>query len=162
MLDTVFGLPTHALVVHLVVVLLPAAAAGSVLVALIPRLRGAYGWLVVAAAAVSAISVPVATHSGQHLFDRKSATFGPQQAAEAALMERHRTLAHELWPWVVLLLVGILAVMLLNRRAASWARPAGYLAVVVTLVGAVATGIMVARIGHAGSRAVWGGLIGSR
>jgi hypothetical protein len=162
MLDTIFGLPTHALVVHAVVVLLPLAAAGSVLVALVPRLRGAYGWLAVAAAAAGAASVPVATHSGQHLYNRLTPGFGPRQAREAQLVEIHRNLGHQLWPWAVLLLVGILAVMLLHRRAESWAKPAGYVAIAVTLVGAVATGIMVARIGHAGSQALWGGLVGTK
>jgi hypothetical protein len=162
MLDIIFGLPTHALVVHAVVVLLPLAAAASVLVALVPRLRGAYGWLAVAAAAAAAAAVPVATHSGQHLYNRLTPGFGPRQAREADLLEQHRTLAHQLWPWTVLLLVGILAVMLLHRRRDSWAKPAGYAAVAITLVGAVATGIMVARIGHAGSQALWGGVVGSR
>lgn len=162
MLDIIFGLPTHALVVHAVVVLLPLAAAGAVLVALVPRLRGAYGWLVVAAAAVAAASVPVATHSGQHLYNRLTPGFGPRQAREAALLENHRTLAHQLWPWSVLLLVGILAVMVLHRRSASWAKPAGYVAIALTLVGAVASGIMVARIGHAGSAALWNGVVSAK
>jgi hypothetical protein len=163
MLDTVFGLPTHALVVHAVVVLLPLAAIGAVLVALLPRLRGAYGWLVVAAAAAGTAAVPVATHSGQHLYDRKSATFGPDQANEAALMEHHRDLGHQLWYWAVLLLVGVAAVMVLHhRRAASWARPASYVAAALTVVGAAASVIMVARIGHAGSKAVWDALISAK
>jgi membrane-bound metal-dependent hydrolase YbcI (DUF457 family) len=162
MLDTVFGLPTHALVIHAVVVLLPLAAAGAVIVALVPRLRGAYGWLVVAAAAASAASVPIATHSGQYLYNRLTPGFGPRQAREAELLEHHRTLAHQLWPWSVLLLVGILAVMLLHRRSASWAKPAGYAAIAVTLVGAVVSAIMVIRIGHAGSQALWNGVTGPK
>src|SRR2546423_3128669 len=122
MLDTVFGLPTHALVVHAVVVLLPLTAVGAVAIALVPRLRGPYGWLVAAAAVASMVLVPVATHSGQHLYNRLTPGFGPRQAREAELVELHRRLALQLWPWMLVLLVGVLAVMVLHRRTDRWVR----------------------------------------
>jgi hypothetical protein len=163
MLDTIFGLPTHALVVHAVVVLLPLAAVGAVAVALIPPLRQRYGLLVGVLTAVSAASVPVATHSGQHLFDRKSAVFGPNNTVEAGLMEQHRNLGHQLWPWSVTLLIGLLVVLYTGRRrdsrAGGFSRFVGLLGVAAVLVGAVLSTIMVIRIGHAGSRAVWDPLI---
>jgi hypothetical protein len=203
MLDTFFGLPTHALVVHAVVVLLPLTATGAVLIALVPRWRAPYGWLVLGGAVVSMILVPVATHSGQALYDRLSRGFGPRQAREAALMEHHRQLGHQLWPWVLVLLVGVAAVMVLHRMASRpvaahavavragaagstgggtepgsaegtpdrsarggmaerWIRPAGYAAIALTLIGSLGTGVMVARIGHAGSKAVWSGVTGAR
>ena len=45
------------------VVLLPLTAVGAVAIALVPRLRGPYGWLVAAAAVASMVLVPVATHA---------------------------------------------------------------------------------------------------
>jgi hypothetical protein len=168
MLDKISGLPTHALVVHAVVILLPLAAVGAVAVALVPALRRRYGELVAALTAVAVAAVPVATHSGQHLFDRKSATFGPANAAEAALMDRHRALGHQLWPWAVVLLVGVLLVvgppLLLARQGRHaterplWTRGLALLAAAAVLVGAVGSTVEVYRIGEAGSRAVWSNL----
>jgi hypothetical protein len=179
MFDTIFGLPTHALVVHGVVVLLPLAAAGAVAVALVPPLRRRFGLLVAALAVVSVGSVPVATRSGQHLFDRKSALFGPNDTVEAGLMEQHRTLGQQLLPWAVLLGVATLVVvgvpLLFARRARVgshrtaagglgvrpttamplWARVVSWVGIAGVLVGAVASTILVVRIGHAGSKAVW-------
>ena len=123
MFDTVFGLPTHALVVHAVVVLLPLAAAAAVVVALVPAARRRYG-VVVALLTVAAVgAVPVATRSGERLFARKSATFGPSDTVEAGLMERHRELGGQVLPWALLLLAGVLVVVALplltaGRRAA--------------------------------------------
>jgi hypothetical protein len=174
MLDLISGLPTHALVVHAVVVLLPLAAVSAVAVALVPALRRRYGELVAVLTAVAVAAVPVATHSGQHLFDRKSATFGPANAAEAALMEGHRNLGHQLWPWAVVLLVGVLLVVgpplmlgRMRRHSASpaspaspaWARGLALFAAAAVLVGAAGTTIMVYRIGDAGSRAAWSTLV---
>lgn len=182
MFDTIFGLPTHALVVHAVVILLPLAAAGAVAVALVPPLRRRYGLLVAALAVVSVGSVPVATRSGQHLFDRKSATFGPNDVTEAGLMEQHRHLGLQLLPWALTLGIAtviVVGVPLLFARAASsgshrnagslasrpavsmpvWARVVSWLGIAGVLVGAVASTILVVRIGHAGSRAVWDKLV---
>ncbi|MEN3357213.1 MAG: hypothetical protein V7637_1195 [Mycobacteriales bacterium] len=165
MLDTIFGLPTHPLIVHAVVVLLPLGAAGGVAIAVYPPWRRRFGLLVAAVTAAGAASVPIATHSGQHLYDRKSAQFGPGSDVEAGLMERHRTLGHELWPWAVLLLVGVLMVVAVTYakrqegRMPSWTRWAGLLGIAATLVGAVLTTILVVRIGHAGSKAAWTSVI---
>ena len=172
MLDTVFGLPTHALVVHAVVILLPLGALGAAAIAVYPPWRRRYGLLVAAVTAIGVISVPIATHSGQHLYDRKSAQFGPGSDLEAGRMESHRNLGHQLWPWAVLLLIGVLLVVgvtyAVRRDAGSvtggtapasgpppWTRWAGYLGIAASLVGAVLSIVMVVRIGHAGSKAAW-------
>jgi hypothetical protein len=164
MLDMFRGLPTHALVVHAVVILLPLAALGAVAVALVPPLRRRYGEVVAALTILAVAAVPVATHSGQYLFNRKSAAFGPANTAEAALMERHRVLGHQLWPWAVTLLVGVLLVvglpLLADRRdrtaqRSTWSRGLALLAVAAALVGAVGSTVMVVRIGEAGSKAAW-------
>ena len=184
MLDNVFGVPTHALVVHAVVVLLPLAALTGIAVALVPALRRRYGGLVLLLTIGAVATVPVAQQAGERLFDRLSARFGPDDVAEAALMERHADLAHKLLPWALLLLAGVaLAVLppLLARRSAgarpvaatvgggpahaaaapepaaspAWTKPVALLAAAVTLVGAVVSLVMVIRIGHLGSEAAW-------
>ena len=178
MLDDVLGVPTHALVVHAVVVLLPLAALGGVAVALVPALRRRYGLLVGLLTVAAVASVPVATRSGQRLFDRLSARFGPDDATEAGLMQRHHDLAGSLLPWALLLLAGVLLAVVPPllarggdrglvgvgaaapaRRAVAtspgWTKPVALLAAAVTVTGAVMTLILVIRIGHLGSEAAW-------
>lgn len=184
MLDSVFGVPTHALVVHAVVVLLPLAALTGIAVALVPALRRRYGGLVLLLTIGAVATVPVAQQAGERLFDRLSARFGPDDVAEAALMEQHADLARQLLPWALLLLAGVaLAVLppLLARRSAgsralgatvgggparaeaapapaaspAWTKPVALLAAALTLVGAVVSLVMVLRIGHLGSEAAW-------
>ncbi len=58
------GLPLHPLVVHVAVVLVPAAVLGALLVALWPAARRRWGWPVVVLTALAAISVPLATSTG--------------------------------------------------------------------------------------------------
>ena len=69
-LKTLFGLPAHPLVIHAVVVLLPLAALGLVVVAAIPRARRHYAPVVLAGALVAMLSVLVATGSGEQLEER--------------------------------------------------------------------------------------------
>jgi hypothetical protein len=166
MFDTIFGLPTHALVVHAVVILLPLAALGAVAIVLLPALRRRFGLVVAALAIVAVATVPVATHSGQYLYDRKSAFFGPGDDAEAGLMQQHRKLGHELWPWAALLLVGVLLVVVVpwyvarrDGRPDAWTRWATLVGIATALVGSVVSTVLVVRIGHAGSQAVWDSVV---
>jgi hypothetical protein len=166
MFDTIFGLPTHILTVHAVVVLLPLAAVGAVAVAVVPWLRRRFGVLVALLTIAGVAAVPVATRSGERLMIRRSSTFGPDEVNEAALMQKHVELGDKVLPWAILLLVGVLLVvgvpLLLSRSAGgppAWLRWFSYAAAVVTLAGAVLTVIAVARAGHAGSKAVWDGVV---
>jgi peptidoglycan/LPS O-acetylase OafA/YrhL len=137
-------------------------------IAVFPPWRRRYGLLVAVVTAIGVVSVPIATHSGQHLYDRRSAQFGPGSDVEAGLMERHRQLGHELWPWAVLLLVGVLLVLAVtyagrrDDQPPSWTRWVGVVAIAATLVGAVLSTVMVARIGHAGSKAVWTSVVNAQ
>ena len=85
MLDDINGIPTHALLVHAVVVLLPLAALGGIAVALVPALRRRYGGLVVLLTIVAVAAVPVTQRAGQRLFDRLSGRFGPDDVSLAPL-----------------------------------------------------------------------------
>ena len=124
MLDNVFGVPTHALVVHVVVVLLPLAALAGIAVALVPALRRRYGGLVLLLTLGAVATVPVAQQAGERLFERLSAQFGPDDVAEAGLMQRHADLAEKLLPWALLLLAGV-ALAVLPPLLARARRPAG-------------------------------------
>lgn len=125
MLNTFHGLPTHALIVHFTVVALPTAALAAIIVALWPWARRRYGVLVGLLTIVSVALVPVTVGSGEELFSRQSARFGPAETTEAGLMEKHRELAEALPKWTWLLLLGTLLVLVPPLLARGRARRAG-------------------------------------
>ena len=178
-------LPLHALVNHFVVVLLPLAVAGAVLVAIWPWARRRFGWLTALVAAAGAALVPVATDSGTKLKDGL-ASISPD-LGNNPLVNRHEELA-DLMLWWALGLVAALGVLMIvhtlgARRAqapdidseaapdtmsdaegggvaTATRRATGQtvllvVAALVTVGVAVGTGIHVYRVGDAGARAVW-------
>ncbi|HEU5469078.1 MAG TPA: DUF2231 domain-containing protein [Actinophytocola sp.] len=150
--EFVNGLPLHALVVHFVVVLLPLAVLGAVVVALWPAARARFGWLVVGAAAVATILVPIATDSGEKLETR---------LPRSDQIDDHQDLGQQLIWFALLFLVAVAALMVVHevgrRREVSWGKVATIAVAVVTIGASVATGVHVFRVGEAGSRAVWEG-----
>lgn len=165
-MSTINGLPVHPLVVHLVVVLLPLAALTGLAVALVPSLRRRFGVVVAVLGVLAALSVPVAMVSGNWLYDHRLANLGthPGDATEASLIEQHKDIANTLWPWAVVLAVGVVATVGLPRLAARITATGGalvslrvvtVLAVLATVVGAVISLELVVRIGEAGARAAW-------
>jgi uncharacterized membrane protein len=151
--EFVTGLPLHALIVHFVVVLLPIAAVGSVVIAVWPAARERFGWLVVAVAAVSTALVPVATSSGSNL-----ATRMPPSPA----VDHHQSLANLMIWFAVPMLVFVAALMVVHelrkRRELPFATILMVAAAVLTIGSSVAAGIHVYRVGDAGARAAWGGV----
>ncbi|HEV2780218.1 MAG TPA: DUF2231 domain-containing protein [Actinophytocola sp.] len=148
--EFVNGLPTHVMVIHFLVVLMPLAVLGAVVVALWPAARRRYGWLVVAVAAVATALVPIATDSGESLKNRLPPN---------SQIDEHERLGNQLLWYAIPLLVAVVALMVVHtmgqRQALRWARLATVAAAVLTLGLAVAAGIHVYRVGDAGSRAVW-------
>jgi hypothetical protein len=68
--DNLFGLPTHVLVQHIVVVLLPIAAAAALLVALWAWYRHHHGIATLVATFLVTLFVPLTTQSGESLASR--------------------------------------------------------------------------------------------
>ncbi|MCW2716604.1 DUF2231 domain-containing protein [Pseudonocardia sp.] len=165
---TINGIPAHPLVIHAVVVLLPLAALGAVLIAVRPRWRRAFGVPVLLVALVGVAAVPLATQTGEQL---QRALPGPNP-----LIEIHEGRADMLLPWavafLVLLAVAVIGGIVADRRARPTDAPAGGTtttrspARVVTAVGVLAAllGLVVAGlvvwIGEAGATAVWQGVGG--
>ncbi len=159
----VSDLPVHVLVVHAVVVLVPLAVLGTIAVVLWPAARRRYGWLVVALAAAAAVSIPLATSSGEGLERRLPRT---------ALLQAHTHLGDELLVFVAGMLVALVGVMVVHQRGGTLARPegpgtmtaprlrgrirllAGALAT-LAVVFAVVSAVQVYRIGDSGARAAW-------
>ncbi|HWO68330.1 MAG TPA: DUF2231 domain-containing protein [Umezawaea sp.] len=147
----VFGLPLHVLVVHAVVVLVPLAVLGTVVVALWPAARRRYGWLVVGVTAAATISVPIAGGSGEALRDRLVPT---------DLIREHAQLGDQLLVFVAVLLVVSTALVWFTRHdepAATSRAPKPLVIALagVTVLSAVVSGVQVARIGDSGARAAW-------
>jgi uncharacterized membrane protein len=175
--ELIGGLPLHALVVHFTVVLLPIASVGSLLTAVWPAVRRRFGWLAVAAAAVSVVLVPITTKSGENLEEGLGAETNP-------LVQKHGDLADMMLYWAVGLFVAVTALMIFHtmaeRRAKTVAAPeldggvggvatetrtetrrsagltvAMIVAAVATVGLSVGTGIHIYRVGDAGAHAVW-------
>lgn len=151
MFDLIDGLPWHPLVVHAVVVLLPLAVLGTILIAAVPRWRRPYGPLVVAAAAVATALVPVATSSGEAL---------EKHVGDPG---KHAELGDQLIWFAVPLLVLALALVVLDRRSAAAARRGLVTGVaVLAVVASLATAVQVYRVGESGARAAWADQVTSR
>jgi uncharacterized membrane protein len=157
MFDTINGIPLHPLVVHAIVVLFPLAVVGTFVIAVRPKWRTQYGYLVVAAAAAATVLSPVATASGEELQKR---------VGEPGY--EHAELGEQLVWFGIVLLMASAALVFLQRRAervsagpgASAAhRPSKNLITVVaalSVVAALATGYQVYRVGDSGAKSAWG------
>jgi uncharacterized membrane protein len=163
MFDTFNGLPVHPLVVHGVVVLLPLAILGTIAIALRPRWRTRYGFLVVAAAVVATILIPVSTSSGESLEERVG---DPGEHAE---------LGEQLLWFAIALLIAATALVVLQWRADRTQSQSGQhsntsdtqhgveraalniltITATIAVVAALACGVQVYRVGDSGARAAW-------
>ncbi len=151
--DTVGGLPTHPLVVHLAVVVLPLAALALLAIIGVPRWRASYGWLTMVGLTVGAAGAVLAAQTGEAL------------AEQVGLPQEHAR-----WgDWLEKAAVGLLAVaiiwFLLQRRAAAGPRttvrrvlgpPAQATAAILSIVMALGVLVTTVVVGHSGATAVWG------
>lgn len=165
--SSIAGLPVHPLVVHLAVVVLPAAALALIVLVAVPRWRRTYGWLGVGAAFIGAAGALLAKESGEAL------------AATAGLPATHALWGDRLFV-VALLFAGVaivwFAVDLRTRRHArtgaanaeatkTRAQPTASRS--GSTLGRLTGGALVALslavlaltvvVGHSGATAVWGG-----
>jgi hypothetical protein len=170
------GIPAHPLLVHAVVVLLPLAAVGAVVVASRPVWRRRFGVAVLLIAVVGVATVPFTVVAGEQL---RAALPGSNP-----LIDEHARRAALLLPVAAGFLVLLAAAVVVGRSAdsarsthgsggvvltanrsgrkrrssaARRGRLAAALAVLAALAGVAVTGLVV-WIGHAGSLAVWQGV----
>ena len=150
-LESLFGLPAHPLVVHAAVVLLPLAAAGTIVIAAVPRARRHFAPLVLAVSLVATVAVGLAQTSGEAFED---------QVRETDLVEQHTEQGESVLPWAVAVTVAAAAVSAasrLDRRERPLVRPT--LMTTVLIAVALATGIgatwSVIDVGHSGAKATW-------
>jgi hypothetical protein len=172
--ENLFGLPTHILLLHVVVILLPLAAVATVAVALSSRFRHRWGLATVCATFVVTLFVPLTTQAGEALAARLPTN---------ALIVRHADVGNQVVIWAAAFGLSLFAVVAidLRRRASAepheltpaetwatrylpqrwrtatpnWTASTLQVAKILALVTAIGATVMVIWAGHTGARAVW-------
>ncbi len=144
------GLPIHVLVNHAAVVLVPLAALTGIAF-LRPAWRMPLRWPLVVAVAVSVVTVFITRQSGEVLKDSLGDQLKDNTAGE--LVDRHQDLADRLWIWLLVFFAVTVVVALLLPRLTT--PLTGGLAAIVVAALAVVVIVLVAYVGHQGSKAVW-------
>jgi hypothetical protein len=170
--ENVFGLPTHIVLLHVVVVLLPIAAAATIAVVASSWFRHRYGLVVVAATFVVTLFVPLTSQAGEALAER---------LPDAPEIQTHADVGKQLVIWAAVFGACLAAVVLLDliRRAPApdltsaeswavarlpsvwrsstpgWADAAFRLVQVLAVLASIGVLVMVIRAGHTGAQAVW-------
>jgi hypothetical protein len=157
------GIPLHPLVVHAVVVLLPLAALGAVVIAARRTWRRSLGIPVLLLALAAVGAVPLATATGEQLY----AALGVQNPLVEVHMQRASWVLPVALAFLVLLGGAVLTELALVRAevgahaapaaTATRYRVATGLSALAALTGLAITAIVV-WVGHAGSTAVWQGI----
>jgi hypothetical protein len=166
------GSPTHALIVHAVVVLLPMSVLASLGLVFVPASRRAFALATVVIAFIGCLAIPLSFFTGSALRRR---------VAPSPLIDHHVALAHQLLVIAAifgLALAGFVLVDLMGRagrgelnqvEAAVVARRTGLLdrmsqrrivnarrvTAVVLVVMSLLTAVAVARVGDSGAKAAW-------
>lgn len=148
MFSEINGLPLHPLAIHAAVVLIPLAALLGVLFA-VPRTRAWSRLPLLVVALAAAVSTYVAKLSGQNFKDALQLS-GPV----GDLIDEHESRANLLF--ILVLVFAVVAVIAFVVTRTTTANSSVVLVVAAALViGAVAVGFQVYRVGDIGSRAVW-------
>ncbi len=156
MLDQIQGLPTHPLVVHLPVVLIPLTLLLAILAVSWPRARRVLSLIVLIGAAASMLGAQIAVMSGGWL---------EENVRETAVVEQHAELGDQTRALAILMFlaaVGFVAREWSDRlpggerlRRLTAHRGVAVAMSVVLLATAVLTTVWVVRTGHMGAKAAW-------
>ncbi len=158
MFDTVFGLPVHILVIHVVVVLGPLTALLAIGYAARPAWRPALAWWLVAGAVLTGLTGFVAAASGEDL-ERRVAALPTVSPAQLATVHEHAEagdLARTLC--LLLMLVVLAAVFGLLPPGGSprfGGRGVGLVTAAALLVLSLGTLTSLTLTGHSGATASW-------
>ena len=156
------ALPTHPLLVHIPVVLVPVAALGVLALAIRPRWMRHYGFVVAAAAGVGFVGAVLAANTGEDLQER----FTNAGQSISPTLQHHIDMGDAAQGYVgvfFLLVLCWVAFAWWRRRAgednavAKVRKPKLLAAVlmVLALAGAVAATTSVTIAGHNGAKSVW-------
>ena len=146
MFDLVTGLPVHPLISHAVVVIVPLAAIGALILTFIHKWRTTYSPLVLIAVLLSPISAFIATQSGEALSER------------VGLPKSHSTLGERL-SFVVLAFAIVFSIWFAIERSARVRTKVPKIlqqvvTVIVPILAAVSL-VLTFLVGHSGAEATW-------
>ena len=146
MIDELFGLPAHPLIVHAAVIFGPLLVAAALAYAFVPMLRKHLGWVVVSLAFVGPIALWFARLSGEALRDRQVAA-GPRARCSGNI-DVHQGFGNAASWWGTGL--GVASLVLVYYCTTAGRRPAvpssraiSYALIAITAVLAVLTGYYV-------------------
>jgi VanZ family protein len=142
------GLPAHALLVHLIVVLAPLTAALAILCAVWPAARQRLVWLVLALAVVITAVTPLTTEAGEWL---------EQRIGESPAIQTHAALGNTMLYFSIGLLIAAILLAVLHVRTMNTVVTA--VIAVIVIAASAATIVQVVRIGDSGARATWSGVV---
>jgi uncharacterized membrane protein len=148
---TVFGLPTHILIIHVTVVGIPLACLATLAIAIRPAWRRRFGWWV-AGLAVIMVPVTYATQlAGTQLYNHNSYL--------QTVAAQHKSLGSTLVWFVAAVAVFALALVLAEKR--GYADHHATMVVIAALaIGASAICLVrCVQVGDSGARAAWGGIV---
>jgi cytochrome bd-type quinol oxidase subunit 2 len=144
--DLITGLPIHPLISHAVVVIVPLAAIGALILTFIPKWRTAYSPLVLIAVLLSPISAFIATQSGEALSER------------VGLPKSHSTLGERL-SFVVLAFAIVFSIwFVIERSERVRTKVPKILQQVVTVIIPILAAfslVLTFLVGHSGAEATW-------
>ncbi|MGH1488518.1 MAG: DUF2231 domain-containing protein [Acidimicrobiales bacterium] len=153
-MESIAGLPTHVLMVHAPVVLMPLALLLNIAMAIRPSWRRATGVLQPGVAVVVFLATLLAVLSGNK-FD--------EVVGDRVDTSDHKSLAmSSLWlvGGFALATIGVAVLdRLSNGTEATWHRPVARLALVASVVLAALATLWMVRTGDEGARLVWDGVI---
>ncbi|MEY2989559.1 MAG: hypothetical protein RLZZ163_475 [Actinomycetota bacterium] len=148
-LDTIFGLPTHVLIVHATVVFLPLAVLGAVVIVVKRNLIHRLGALTVIIAAIGAGAAWVSRGSGEQLASRVG--FPEPHVEYGDALPLHATAF-----FVVVLVYWLVARGIPGNRSRPWWVMVIGVVVIIGGVGLLWSTIIT---GHSGAEATWGAII---
>lgn len=145
-MDLITGLPVHPLVIHAVVVLVPLAAIGALLVIFMPKFRSTYSPLVLVAVVLGTVTAFIATQSGEALSER------------VGLPKSHATQGERL-SYVVLAFAILFTTWFVLERTnwikESTANPLKIVLKIIIPIIAVLSLVFTILAGHSGAEASW-------
>lgn len=155
--DLIGGLPVHPLIVHVAVIVLPAAALALIVIVLLPRVHWLVRWGVVAALAVGALSAWVAAESGEALSDRVGEAEVHEELAENLPVVAALTFALGVL-WAVIVELSGRSMRTATATGSRAPRSLPVLRVIVSLAAATMAAYAIyftIVVGHSGAVATW-------
>jgi hypothetical protein len=155
--ETLFGLPTHVLVVHAVVVFGPLAALTAIAYAAVPRLRENLRWWLAGFAVLLGITSFVAAEVGESLEHQLLAAGATRDTPVGQRIHEHAEAGDVMKVAALLFMVFVLVAVFYLLPAKGGGTPGGLRAATAAVLVLASLFVLyqVAVTGHSGSAAVW-------